>query len=128
MCPGEGFLVGKAYFTGPFAPLCEAFVAQKRATGVAYDTQARILRQFDNLCKTYNIQDPVITKEIALEWYKQRPNEKLSSRRDRVAELPVRPAKADTAASIHCGELRVDIHAGADTETIHGIIQALKSC
>ena len=44
------------------------------------------------------------------------------------AELPVRPAKADTAASIHCGELRVDIHAGADTETIHGIIQALKSC
>ena len=44
------------------------------------------------------------------------------------AELPVRPAKAGTAASIQCGELRVDIHAGADAETIHGIIQALKSC
>ena len=44
------------------------------------------------------------------------------------AELPVRPAKADTAASIHWGELRVDIHAGAGTETIHAIIQALKSC
>ena len=44
------------------------------------------------------------------------------------AELPVRPAKAGTAASIQCGELRVDIHAGADAETIHAIIQALKSC
>ena len=44
------------------------------------------------------------------------------------AELPVRPAKADTAASIQWGELRVDIHAGADGETIHAIIQALKSC
>ena len=27
----------KAYFTGPFAPLCEAFVTQKRATGAIYD-------------------------------------------------------------------------------------------
>ena len=44
------------------------------------------------------------------------------------AELPIRRTKANTAASIQWGELRVDIHAGADTETIHGIIQALKSC
>ena len=44
------------------------------------------------------------------------------------AELPIRPTKADTAASIQCGELRVDIHAGTDGETIHAIIQALKSC
>ena len=77
----------KAYFTGPFAPLCEAFVTQKKATGAIYDTQAKLLRQFDNLCKAYNIQEPIITKEIALEWYKQRPNEKLSSRRDRVQVL-----------------------------------------
>ena len=44
------------------------------------------------------------------------------------AEVPVRPAAAETAASIQCGELRVDIHTGADTETIRAIIQALKSC
>ena len=77
----------KSYFTGPFAPLCETFVAQKRAAGAVYDTQARRLQQFDKLCKAHNIQDPIITKEIALEWYKQRPNEKLSSRRDRVQVL-----------------------------------------
>ena len=44
------------------------------------------------------------------------------------AELPIRRTKANTAASIQCGELRVDIHAGADAETIYAIIQALKSC
>lgn len=87
MRSGGGLLMEKAYFTGPFAPLCEIFVAQKRAAGAVYDTQARILRQFDNLCKASNIQEPIITKEIALEWYKQRPNEKLSSRRDRVQVL-----------------------------------------
>ena len=35
----------KTYFTGPFASLCEAFVAQKKATGAVYDTQAKRLRQ-----------------------------------------------------------------------------------
>ena len=44
------------------------------------------------------------------------------------AEVPVRPAAAETAACVQCGALRVDIHAGADTETIRAIIQALKSC
>ena len=44
------------------------------------------------------------------------------------AEVPVRPAAAETAASIQSGALRVDIPAGADAETIRAIIQALKSC
>lgn len=44
------------------------------------------------------------------------------------AEVSVRPEEAETAASIQCGELRVDIHTGADTETIRAIVRALKSC
>lgn len=44
------------------------------------------------------------------------------------AEIPIRPANGETAASIHCGELRVDIHTGTDTETIQAIIRALKLC
>ena len=44
------------------------------------------------------------------------------------AEVSVRPAEAETAASIQCGELRVELHVGADPETIRVIIQALKSC
>ncbi|NLB80367.1 MAG: tyrosine-type recombinase/integrase [Clostridiaceae bacterium] len=72
------------YFTGPFAPMCEMFVAQKRATGKIYDTQAKRLRQFDNLCKDYDVQNYEITKDIAQAWYVRRLNEKDSSRRDRV--------------------------------------------
>ncbi|NBI08911.1 IS66 family insertion sequence hypothetical protein [Colidextribacter sp. OB.20] len=44
------------------------------------------------------------------------------------AGVSVRPAAAETAASIQCGELWVDIHVGAGTETIRAIIRALKSC
>ena len=44
------------------------------------------------------------------------------------AEVSVRPAVAEMAASIQCGEPRVEIHTGADPETIQAIIRALKSC
>ncbi len=44
------------------------------------------------------------------------------------AEIPVRPANAGTVASIQCGELRVDIYAGAEAETIESIIRVLRSC
>ena len=44
------------------------------------------------------------------------------------AEVPIRPAAAETAACVQCGDLRVDIHTGADVETLRAIIQALKSC
>ena len=44
------------------------------------------------------------------------------------AEIPVRSIGADIAARIQCRELQVDIHAGADAETIQAIIRALKSC
>ena len=44
------------------------------------------------------------------------------------AEIPVKPINTDIAARIQWGELQVDIHAGADAETIQAIIRALKSC
>lgn len=43
-------------------------------------------------------------------------------------EVPVRPVVEEMATRDQCGELWVDIHARADTETIRAIIQALKSC
>ncbi len=44
------------------------------------------------------------------------------------AKIPASVTNAGTAASIHSGELSVDIHAGASAETIRAIIQALRSC
>ncbi len=43
-------------------------------------------------------------------------------------EIPARAAGSGTAASIQRGELRIEIHAGADPETIRAIVQALKEC
>lgn len=54
----------KPFFTGPFAPICESYVAQKRASGLDYNQQAKLLRLFDNFCKDYEIQSYTITKEI----------------------------------------------------------------
>ena len=65
----------KPFFAGPFAPICESYVAQKRASGLAYDQQAKLLRMFDNFCKKYEIKDYTIAQEIASEWSKKRPNE-----------------------------------------------------
>lgn len=75
------------YFTGPFAPMCEIFVAQKRASGLMYDQQTMLLRMFDNFCKEYEISDYTITKEIATAWCRKRPNEKEVTRRNRVGEM-----------------------------------------
>lgn len=75
------------YFTGPFAPMCESFVAQKRASGLIYKQQAMLLKMFDNFCKGYEILDYTITKEIATSWCQKRPNEKEPTRRSRVGEM-----------------------------------------
>lgn len=75
------------YFTGPFAPMCEAFVAQKRAAGFIYKQQAMLLKMFDNFCKGYEIHDYTITEEIAIAWCQKRPNEKDPTRRSRVGEM-----------------------------------------
>lgn len=75
------------YFTGPFAPMCEAFVAQKRASGLIYEQQAMLLKMFDNFCKGYEIHDYTITKEVATAWCVKRPNEKEITRHNRVAEM-----------------------------------------
>lgn len=44
------------------------------------------------------------------------------------AEIPAIPAGRGMAASIESGELRIEIHAGADSETVRAIIRALREC
>lgn len=75
------------YFTGPFAPMCDAYVTQKRVSGLDYSQQAMLLRMFDNFCKGYEIQNYTITKEIAVAWCQKRPNEKDITRHGRVGEM-----------------------------------------
>ena len=62
-------------FSGPFAPMCEAHVRQRRALGVQFNGQIWILRRFDNFAKDFNITDFIITKELAAAWAARLPNE-----------------------------------------------------
>ena len=43
-------------------------------------------------------------------------------------EISAKPTGRRTAANIDSGGLRIEIHAGADAETVRAIIQALKEC
>jgi len=72
------------YFTGPFAPMCEMFAAQKRAAGILYDSQAKRLRQFDNFCKEREIVEYSITEELMAAYSLRRLNESDNARRDRI--------------------------------------------
>jgi integrase len=62
-------------FTGPFAPMCEAFIKQRRALGISYNGQVWVLRRFDNLAKGFDIHDFKISRELAGAWIKKSPNE-----------------------------------------------------
>ena len=72
------------FFTGPFAPMCELYVRQKRATGFEYNGRERRLRQFDNFCKNHDIQNYEITEALASAYCVRLLNESDNSRRDRV--------------------------------------------
>lgn len=77
----------KRYFTGPFATLCEQYVALKKASGLDFRQQAMLLRMFDNFCKDYKVDNFTITKEIAIEWSRQRPNESEVYRSGRIGVM-----------------------------------------
>lgn len=54
----------KPFFTGPFAPICESYVAQKRASGLDYNQQAKLLRLFDNFVKIMRFRVTQLRKRL----------------------------------------------------------------
>ena len=76
-----------APFTGPFAPMCELFVKQKRALGYKYESGYWILRSFDTFSKDYDVQNFSLTKELAQAWSLRRPNEGESHHSTRILEI-----------------------------------------
>lgn len=74
-------------FTGPFAPMCQQFIEEKRAFGLDYTQQERILRMFDNFSKAYPIEVFTISGELAHDWSQKRPNESDANRYSRVMEM-----------------------------------------
>lgn len=74
-------------FTGPFAPMCRTHIDQKIALGMSSNTEARILKRFDEFSKTFLVENFCITEELALAWSKQRPNESEATRLSRIGVM-----------------------------------------
>lgn len=74
-------------FTGPFAPMCEQFVAQKRAFDIDYTQQEKLLHMFDTFSKTYPVEPFIIDEALALAWCQKRPNEADLTRYNRIMEM-----------------------------------------
>ena len=61
--------------TGIFKEDIECFVELKRKCGYKYIAEEKILYLFDKFTVDRNEHENVISKELAREWSKQRPNE-----------------------------------------------------
>ena len=63
------------HFTGIYKEQIESFIDLKRKCGFKYNTEEKIMSLFDRITVERNEQDVVISKDLAREWSKLRPNE-----------------------------------------------------
>ena len=74
----------KMPYSGVFAPLCEEFIAQKRAIGYRYREEDRQLKYFDRFSREHGLRDQVLSREMVEAWVKRRSHEAPKSRAHRV--------------------------------------------
>jgi len=77
----------KYNYASVFAPFIEGLVLQKKSCGFIYDYESYILKKFDEFCVNRGCQEPLITREIAMEWALQRDTESANYRNQRVSFL-----------------------------------------
>ena len=77
----------KYSYASVFAPYIEGLILQKKSCGFIYDYEAYILKKFDDLCVSHGYTEALITRELAMEWAKQRDSESINYRNQRVSFL-----------------------------------------
>ena len=124
-------------FSGPFAPMCESFVAQKRAYGVDYSQQELLLRMFDNFSKAYMVDPYIITEELAIAWSQKRPNESDATRYNRIMEMQRfskylleqgYPSYLPQVKPTHCSTHTPYIFTHDEIHRIFAVVDSLKPC
>jgi len=75
------------FFNGPFAPMCDLFVKQRRIAGALYESRSKVLRHFDDFCKDFDVKDYTITEELILAYSVKRPNEADNTRAERLSTV-----------------------------------------
>ncbi|WP_373230583.1 tyrosine-type recombinase/integrase [Cohnella sp.] len=74
-------------YIGVFAELLTNFVAFKRSLGFKYDTVADELYRFSRFSETFQMSEPVLTRDIVQAWNTKRPNEGLKTNARRAYTL-----------------------------------------
>lgn len=62
-------------FYGVLAPLCEAFVAEKRAVGYKYESESELLSRFSRFTEAFNFAPETLPKEVVKAWIAPKPME-----------------------------------------------------
>ena len=73
------------HYKSVFAPYIAGLIRQKKADGFIYDSEAYILKFFDQFCIDNGYDKPLITRDISMKWAIQRKTEGLNYRNQRVS-------------------------------------------
>ena len=73
--------------SGVFAELANEFVEYKRDQGYKYHSEAKVLGRFCRFTEDYGLDEPVLTRELAMAWTAPREGEAAKSRLHRVCLL-----------------------------------------
>jgi integrase/recombinase XerD len=68
-------------FVGTFAALLSEFVAHKISLGFKYDNEADELYRFSKFATSFEMAEPILTKELVQAWCAKRPDEGDSNNR-----------------------------------------------
>jgi integrase len=71
-------------YTSTLQEFIQGMIQEKQSLGYKYSGSARLLYTFDQFCVEANLEEPVITKEIAQAWIQKKPNEAIATLRGRV--------------------------------------------
>ena len=77
----------KYKYESVFATYIEGLILEKKSCGFIYDYESYMLKKFDEFCVAHGYSEPLITREIAMEWAIQRDTESVNYRNQRVSFL-----------------------------------------
>ncbi|SNT11085.1 hypothetical protein SAMN05446037_104110 [Anaerovirgula multivorans] len=62
-------------YSGILGSIIKDFINEKRAIGLKYNLQARILKRFNTFSKSFDLSEKVLSKDIVEKWLQKTPNE-----------------------------------------------------
>ena len=70
-------------YSGALSDICAAFIAEKRAVGYVYNTEAKRLSEFSRFTLAYNVPHNTLTEEIVRAWIAKKPTDSDRNRHSR---------------------------------------------